>query len=91
MLNDLLEADGQEPGFAPRGDIQAARVAGRDGLQVEYVYQDADGVLFHVIGVVVSDQASEATYLITFDAPETTFASDKATFERMLASFRIDS
>ena len=29
MLKDLLEADSQEPGFAPRGDIQAAHVAGR--------------------------------------------------------------
>src|SRR6185503_2376752 len=28
MLKDLLEADGQEPGFALRGDVQAARVAG---------------------------------------------------------------
>ena len=60
-------------------------------LRVEYVYQDAEGVLFHVIGVAVSDKAVDATYLITFDAPETTFASDKATFERMLASFRIDA
>jgi len=91
MLKDLLNADGQEPGFALRGDIQAARVADRDGHQVEYVYQDADGVLFHVIGVAVSDPASKATYLITFDAPETTFASDKAMFERMLASFAIDA
>jgi len=91
MLKDLLDADSQEPGFARRGDMQAARVAGGDGLRVEYVYQDADGVLFHVVGVAVSDKAADATYLITFDAPETRFGSDKVTFERMLASFTIDS
>ena len=65
-------------------------MAGRDGVQVEYVYRDAEGVLFHVIGVAVSDQAADATYLITFDAPEPSIAGAKATFERMLASFRID-
>jgi hypothetical protein len=91
MLKDLLEADGQAPGFALRSDMQAARVADRESLRAEYVYQDADGVLFHVVGVAVSDQAADATYLITFDAPETTFASDKVTFERMLASFAIDA
>jgi hypothetical protein len=44
-----------------------------------------------VIGVAVSGNAVDATYLITFDAPETTFTNDKATFERMLESFAIDS
>jgi hypothetical protein len=91
LLKELLDADRQEPGFAPRGEIRAARVAGRAALQVEYVYQDADGVLFHVVGVAVSDKAAGATYLITFDAPEGTFAADKPTFERMLESFRITS
>ena len=47
-------------------------------------------MLFHVIAVAVSDKAADATYLITFDAPESTFVSDKVTFERMLASFSID-
>jgi hypothetical protein len=91
MLESLLEVDSQEPGFAMRNDIQAVRVAGRDALQVEYVYQNQEGVLFQVIGVAVSGNAVDATYLITFDAPEATFANDKLTFERMLASFAIDS
>jgi hypothetical protein len=91
MLESLLEVDSQEAGYELRSDIQGVRVAGRDALQVEYVYQNQEGVLFHVIGVAVSGNAVDATYLITFDAPETTFASDKATFERMLASFAIDS
>jgi hypothetical protein len=91
MLESLLEVDSQEPGYALRSDIQAVRVAGRDALQVEYVYQNQEGVLFHVIGVAVSGNAVDATYLITFDAPETTFTNDKATFERMLESFAIDS
>jgi len=91
MLESLLEVDSQEAGYALRNDIQAVRVAGRDALQVEYVYQNREGVLFHVIGVAVSGNAVDATYLITFDAPEATFANDKATCERMLASFGIDS
>jgi hypothetical protein len=91
MLESLLEVDSQEPGYALRSDIQAVRMAGRDALRVEYVYQDQQGVLFHVVGVAVSGNAVDATYLITFDAPEATFAADKVTFERMLASFRIDS
>jgi hypothetical protein len=89
MLESLLEVDSQEPSYALRSDIQAVRVAGRDALQVEYVYQNQEGVLFHVIGVAVSGNAVDATYLITFDAPEATFARDSAVFALMLESFKI--
>jgi hypothetical protein len=91
MLESLLEVDSQEPGYELRTDIQAIRVAGRDALRVEYVYQDQEGALFHVVGVAVSGNAVDATYLITFDAPEVSFAADSAVFERMLASFALAS
>ncbi|HEU5098208.1 MAG TPA: hypothetical protein VFU22_04130, partial [Roseiflexaceae bacterium] len=91
MLESLLEVDRQEPGYELRNEIQAIRVAGREALRVEYVYQDREGTLFHVVGVAVSGKAVDATYLITFDAPEASFAADSAVFERMLASFAIDS
>ena len=90
ILKDLLDVDSQEPGFTLRQDITAMRVDGRDGLRVEYTYQDSDGALFHVVGVAVSDKAAGATYLITFDAPEATFAGSAALFERMIKSFAID-
>jgi hypothetical protein len=48
MLESLLDADSQEPGYALRSDIQAIRVAGRDALQVEYVYQNQDCLLTHL-------------------------------------------
>jgi hypothetical protein len=88
-LEDLVATDAELPGFAPRGDIKAARVAGHDGLRVEYVYKDQDGTLFHVVAVAVSDKAAGATYLITFDAPEATFARDSVVFTLMLESFKI--
>jgi hypothetical protein len=91
MLESLLEVDSQEPGYELRTDMQTIRVAGRDALRVEYIYQDQEGTPFHVVGVAVSGNAVDATYLITFDAPEASFAADSAVFERMLASFAIDS
>lgn len=90
LLDALLEVDAEEPGFELRQESSATTVASRDGLRVEYVYQDRDGVVFHVVGVAVSDAQSESLYLITFDAAEASYASSAAVFEQMLASFTID-
>lgn len=89
ILEELVEVDSEEAGFELRQEISALRVADREGMRVEYVYEDRDGVLFHVVGVAVSDEASESLYLITFDAPEERFEQSAAVFEQMLASFEI--
>ena len=90
ILQDLLDQVSQEPGFELRQDMQTIRLDNHDGLRTEYVYEDADGVLIHTVGVAVSDTSVDATYLITFDAPEATFSSAAAVFEQMLKSFAID-
>ena len=90
MLAALLDADARAPGFARRQAPTPARVAGHAALRTEYVYQDKNGVLFHVLGVAVSDKPADATYLITFEAPESSFAASAALFEQMLGSFAID-
>lgn len=90
LLEALLEVDAEEPSFELRQEISATTVAGRDGLRVEYVYQDRNGVLSHVVGVAVSDEQSESLYLITFDATVASEAESTARFEQMLGSFVID-
>jgi Clostripain family len=90
ILQDVLDEAGEAPGFVLRQDVTAVKVDGHNAQRIEYVYQERDGALFHVVGLAVSDQNAGATYLITFDAPEATFASGAATLERMLKSFTID-
>jgi Clostripain family len=90
MLKDVLAEAGEAPGFALRQDVTTVKLAGSSAQRVEYVYQERDGALFHVVALAVSDQGADATYLIVFDAPEATFAGETARFERMLASFAID-
>jgi hypothetical protein len=65
-------------------------VAGRDAMRMEYVYQDQDGAQFHVVSLAVSGEPTGSIYLITFDAPEETFANDVTVFNHMLESFAID-
>jgi hypothetical protein len=89
MIQDLLDTSGDKPGFQTQGEPRGLRLAGHDGLRVEYVYQDGDGALMHVIGIAVSDQAAGATYLITFEAPDAGFASRSPALEGMLKSFTI--
>ena len=90
MLSYLLDEDGQQPGFALRQAAMLVTLDDHDAQRVEYVYEDSDGALFHVVGVAVSDPTLDATYLITFDVPEAAFASSAATLDQILASFKLD-
>jgi hypothetical protein len=90
MLNDVLDTEREYEGFAVRQKVTATQVAGRDAMRMEYVYQDQDGAQFHVVSLAVSDEPTGSIYLITFDAPEETFANDVTVFNHMLESFAID-
>ncbi|HEU5014382.1 MAG TPA: clostripain-related cysteine peptidase [Roseiflexaceae bacterium] len=90
MLNDVLDSEREYEGFAVRQKVTATQVAGRDAMRMEYVYQDQDGAQFHVVSLAVSDEPTGSIYLITFDAPEETFANDVTVFNHMLESFAID-
>jgi hypothetical protein len=89
IIEDLLDTSGAQPGFELRHEPKGMRVAGHNGLRVEYVYQNRHGVLHYVVGIAVSDQAAEATYLITFEVPAASFADRSATLDAMLRSFRV--
>ncbi len=90
ILEGLLDEGKQQPGFALRQAAKLIRLDNHGGLRVEYVYEQSDGTLMHVIGVSVSDSASRTTYLITYAVPESAFSSSAGIFEQILAKFTID-
>jgi hypothetical protein len=89
MIEDLLDTSGSQPGFALRRDPKNMRIANHEGLRVEYVYQNRDGELLYVVGIAVSDQAAEATYLITFETPAASFAGRSTMLDAMLKTFQV--
>ena len=89
IIQDLLSTSGAQPGFALRSEPKGMRIAGHNGLRVEYVYQKRDGELLYVVGIAVNDQAAGATYLITFEAPTASFAGRSAMLDAMLKTFRV--
>ncbi len=90
MLADVVNEASSQPDFTLTKKATAIRLADHSALQIEYTYLNRDGTLMHVVGIAVSDTPADVTYLITFEAPQASFADRALTLEQMLADFVID-
>ncbi|MGC8801153.1 MAG: clostripain-related cysteine peptidase [Chloroflexus sp.] len=72
-----------------RDDVSDVKVAGFDGLKIEYVYQTSQGSTSYVVAIVVTSPNTQWSYLLLFEAPETSFDSQLTLFNTMLSSLVI--
>ncbi|MEF3274117.1 MAG: FHA domain-containing protein [Chloroflexus sp.] len=72
-----------------RVDIESVRLAGLEGLKIEYTYLTYQGDVSYVTAIVVTSPDSGWTYLVMLEAPEVRFDSQLDLFNAMLNSLVI--
>jgi hypothetical protein len=90
ILEQLLTVLAKEPGFEQRTEIEDFKLAGQDGLTMDFVYQNEAGALVYVGAITVTSPTTGLTYLITIEAPEAIYNDSLPTFNTMLSSFEIE-
>ena len=89
ILNQLLKVFAKEPGFEQRTQIEDFKLAGQDGLTMDFVYKNDAGTLIYVGAITVTSPTTGLTYLVTIEAPAATYNDALPTFNAMLNSFTI--
>lgn len=72
-----------------RVDVTDFQMAGLNGLKLEYAYPLDQGGNSYVVAVVVTSPNTLWTYLVMFEAPESSFDSQLELFNAMLSSLVI--
>ncbi len=83
-LQRLVEQNGEI-----RAGVTNSRLAGLDGLKIEYTYPVSQGGVSYVAAIVVTSPTTRWTYLVMVEAPETDFNSYLDLFNTILDSLVI--
>lgn len=87
LMNELKRIVAQNGEL--RVDATDFQVAGLDGLKIEYAYPNNQGGNSYVVAIVATNPNTLWTYLVMFEAPESSFDSQLTLFNTMLSSLVI--